>query len=279
MTRAAILAVFACACARETGTTSSEESIIGGETASTSQFKTVVALEERAGDWFCTGTLVDEHWVITAAHCVEGETADDLQVRFDADNVDNATGTTVVTIAAIHADPDFADSWPHDIAVMELSDAVTDRDATPIHRGTVALGTTVTQVGYGGDSATGSGAGILRALDTPSVDCAQVGDASVTNTTDLCFDASDGTATCHGDSGGPALVAIGDGFEIAGITSGGTGSDCGDGWDLETAVAGELDFVDQYVPKSRGGGCDAGGGAAGCAPIVAFALRFRRRRR
>jgi secreted trypsin-like serine protease len=77
----AVLVVPACVAAPDTGERS--QHIIGGQTATTTAFPTTVALENSPGNWFCTGTLIDKDWVLTAAHCLEGETAGGLKIRFD----------------------------------------------------------------------------------------------------------------------------------------------------------------------------------------------------
>src|SRR4051812_19278101 len=94
------LAVPACAAP---GTSMLDQSIIGGQTATTSEFPTVVDLEHTPGDWFCTGTLIDKDWVLTAAHCVEGETSAALHIRFDDNNINDGGGGKVVAVMAIHA--------------------------------------------------------------------------------------------------------------------------------------------------------------------------------
>jgi len=228
-----------------------EQSIVGGELAQPSEFPTTVAIEYGPGDWFCTASLIEPDWVLTAAHCVEGETAGNLFVRFDDANINDSSGGREIAVAEIHGNPGYDGyAWDNDIAVLKLSESVTDRTVTPIHRDPLVASTMVTEVGYGDADNHGGGSGVLRKLITPTVDCDTTGDSSLSNANVLCFDASDGNASCYGDSGGPAYVITANGLEVAGITSGGTTNSCTRGWDIYTAVAGELAFVDQYVPMA-----------------------------
>src|SRR5262249_8428165 len=124
----------------------------------------------------------------------------------------------------------------NDIALMHLATPVTDRAPTPIYRTFVPNGTPVTQAGYGvTDPVNASGVGVMRVLNTVTVDCDQYNRSDINL---LCFDASDGNGTCFGDSGGPTFVTVGGKLELAGVTSFGANNQC-TGYDASTHIAGE----------------------------------------
>lgn len=268
--------------------------IVGGEVAKSADYPTVVALEQDR-DWFCTGTLIDKEWVLTAAHCVVGMTAN-IEVRFDSTNLNFANGGKRVAIAGVYSHKSYrGDTWDNDIALIKLAHPVTDREPTPLYRAAMAPTTAVWQLGYGAVSDNGA-SGELHCLKTNTIDCAMTGDTSVAAENVVCFDQTDGNGTCYGDSGGPSFVKIDGKFQVAAITSGGTLESCLDGFDIQTSVHSELDFLDAVMSGSvppdapddpsmpgdeggESGGCSTGGtGGFGGLLLVGLALCTRRRR-
>jgi uncharacterized protein (TIGR03382 family) len=279
-----VLGLASCAVAPELG--ERQQQIVGGELATTADFPTVVDLELEPGDWFCTGTLVDPEWVLTAAHCVNVDVAAPaLHVRFDADNVNSGKAGRVLGIAEINFHPDYNDvDFDNDIAMLRLAEPVTDRAPTPVRRAAPRFGTEVIQVGYGDGNDAGGGFGVLRKLRTTTIDCAAAKDAGIANANTLCFDAEDGSASCYGDSGGPAFLDAGGGaLEVVGVVSGGTEDSCIHGIDVFTSVPGELDYVKQFLPIDEvtddDGGCNTGGGAGGWLALALLGLLAVRKRK
>jgi len=298
-----VLLLAAPACVEPIGSGTTTQSIIGGETANPADYPSVVALEDGPGDWFCTGTLIAPSWVLTAAHCVDGETATTMHIRFDDPDVNDGPGGTVVAVASIHAHPDFNyDLWDNDVALVELITPVTDRTPTAIARDAIPAGTQVLDVGYGVVDNNDNGGGLLRKVAKVTADCAGANDPGISNDNLLCMDASDGRGSCFGDSGGPTFATIAGTQVVAGVTSGGTGNLCGAGWDLYTSVHGELAFIDSVLSGTTDpdpdpmpdpdpdpttdppggddsrGGCSTGGGGGWAAIVLAALVAWRRRR-
>ena len=189
------------------------EAIVGG--VSYAGLPAVGALF-RNGAPFCTGTLVGPRKVLTAAHCLQGVTASQLQFRIGANAFSPAH---IVSVSRIKSHPDFdMESITNDIGLVTLR---TDAPATPLkllaEMDESWVGTPMFIVGYGVTSSHSyAGAGKKRAVTIPVTDI---------GATKFEYQAP-GKSACNGDSGGPALYHDPNGtFLVAGVTSYGD-ADC-----------------------------------------------------
>lgn len=186
---------------------------------------------------FCGGTLINDNWVVTAAHCTEGETAATIQVLTGTNKL-NGSGTRHA-VASISVHPRYCGSrcgFDYDVAVLRL--------ATPAEKGLdhAALITPSQEDRYAspGDDAVTTGWGSLDDSDNPpfpitlqkvtlplvartACNAKKSYDGTITSRMVCAGFAKGGKDSCQGDSGGPLVVSAGSKWILAGITSFGYG--------------------------------------------------------
>jgi trypsin len=241
------------ASAQAGGGEDAEERIIGGTDVPDGKYRFMAALlDKRFGGsaWnqqFCGGSLIDMNTVLTAAHCVDGNVATNLQVTVGRTVLDSTQGQ-VRDVTAINIHPSWNSStFANDVAVLQLSSPVTG--IKPLKLPSTSQnsfekpGRSLTVAGWGNTTAqpaSGPSPGSsfpqrMREAEVPVVsDSTAAGKYSNYVSPLMVAAGKTGKDTCQGDSGGPMFekVKTSTGATVyyqVGITSFGVG--CGaPGW-------------------------------------------------
>ncbi|MER5666654.1 S1 family peptidase [Streptomyces mirabilis] len=208
------------------GAVAAPQPIVGGTTTTTTAYPFMMQITDASQNQFCGGTLVAANKVVTAAHCMVGETTSSVRVVGGRTYL-NGTNGTVSKVSKIWINPDYTDATNgDDVAVLTLSTSMSYTPASYVastDTGVYATGATARIIGWGTTSESGSSSNQLRTATVPIVSnssCAgSYGSEFVASDMVCAGYTSGGTDTCQGDSGGPLLI----GGVLAGITSWGNG--------------------------------------------------------
>ncbi len=198
-----------------------DSSIIGGDP--TQDFEAVGTLvgifpDDSIMD-FCSGTLIRDNIVVTAAHCIPPIA--ELE-EMGANSFAFVIGTTLMDedgvwdwsyIEAAQMHPEYDDrTLANDIALIQLSEPITTTSPIPVNTEEPPLDRHVTYVGWGKTNENDDySTGVKHTVSVPT--------GELTDTVLTTYDPS-GRNICNGDSGGAALMADDDGnYWLVGINS------------------------------------------------------------
>ncbi|UYL09590.1 trypsin-like serine protease [Bdellovibrio sp. SKB1291214] len=183
---------------------------------------TVALVAEREGQisTFCTGTLISNNLVVTAAHCTAVFERMQAKVLFGTTIPTDSKDARLVEIEESISNKDFGvDSktglTKGDVAVIKLvGGAPEGYKPVPVLESVSAIkaGDALSLIGWGRMSETEKVK--TTNLQKTVVEVAQVRDEEIVT------DQTKGTGACNGDSGGPAYIETSKGLVLAGATRG-----------------------------------------------------------
>ncbi|XP_030645857.1 chymotrypsin A [Chanos chanos] len=202
--------------------------IVNGEEAVPHSWPWQVSLQDYTGFHFCGGSLVNQYWVVTAAHC--GVKTSHRVILGEHNRASNTESIQTMSISRVFQHPQYNSyTIRNDVTLIKLSSpAQLNTRVSP-----VCLAGTYDNF-PGGLRCVTSGWGLTRynAADTPALlqqaalplltntDCQRYWGSRIYDVM-ICAGAS-GASSCMGDSGGPLVCEKSGAWTLVGIVSWGS---------------------------------------------------------
>ncbi|CAK1699978.1 trypsin-like serine protease [Vibrio crassostreae] len=240
--------------------------IINGKEATQGNWPFMAALVSRnvnAYDGqFCGASFIGERYVLTAAHCVEGNGREDLDVVIGVSNLSASQAAQhryAVDNIYVHEYYNSA-ATGNDIAIIELVEKPAESVVNLVDgyvRGNLNDGQMLTVMGWGDQDASDgySSKSELYQVNVPLVNQYQCNTVPYSGYSSIGSDAfcagySDGGYdSCQGDSGGPIVVSTNGVYEQLGIVSWGKGCAEANAYGVYTNIS----YFDDWIDEQKAG--------------------------
>ncbi|XP_054714328.1 trypsin-1-like [Uloborus diversus] len=209
--------------------------IVGGRSAIRGEFPWQSSLRYKPlffpPTHLCGATILNERWLVTAAHCVDGRSKRSFDIVVGVNNLNEKNITRfLIDRIVVHEKFDLR-TFMNDIALIRVQTPIPLRgDVTGVCLPSPGQNTKgfVTVSGWGATTDGGKGSSILQAVEIPLVPqeiCQAVyGPEGFSKEAMLCAGVPQGgTDSCQGDSGGPLIQQERGRAVLVGVVSWGIG--------------------------------------------------------
>uniref|UniRef100_UPI00398E5E17 chymotrypsin-like protease CTRL-1 n=1 Tax=Pristiophorus japonicus TaxID=55135 RepID=UPI00398E5E17 len=227
--------------------------IVNGQYAKPGSWPWQVSLQDSYGRHFCGGSLINQNWVVTAAHC-NFNPGYHRVVLGEFDMYSSTEPVQIKSVSRAITHPYWNPrNMNYDCTLLRLSSpAYMNNYISPISLAAsnayIPGGTTCITTGWGRTVPGGPTATKLMQTYIPIIDpqtCQQYWGNQISDIM-ICAGAS-GSSSCQGDSGGPLVCYGNTGWELVGIVSWGM-SNCNVYSPAVYARVSKLrSFIDQYI--------------------------------
>jgi hypothetical protein len=253
-----------------TGIRQEDVKITGGADANIADFPWQVYF--RSGIYLCGGSIIDENWILTAAHCTRNSSGSpippqDMSIIVGASNPYNEQERKVYNISEVIVNTGYdSETFLNDIALLKTEQPVNFPNAEPVKLvtsrdvadGAIDPGVMSWVTGWGLTQVNPDVfPAILQKVQLPLVtnEQASVVWKNIPASHLMAGYINGNKDACNGDSGGPLVVSVFDGYKLGGIISWGN-SDC-DTYgaytrvsDFETWIRSKTGIVKEFWPPA-----------------------------
>ncbi|XP_068231243.1 serine proteinase stubble-like isoform X2 [Palaemon carinicauda] len=193
--------------------------IVGGQPTTVHEYPWQVGLTSATSSTpYCGGSIISNEWILTASHCVDGDSESSVYVVVGEHDYTTLTETTVrqkIQASRIIMHPSYDRfTLDNDMALIKLSSPLSfpsDNKIAPVclpDAGNAYSDVTATVTGWGRLQSGGSRPNVLYEVDVPTMTnsrCQQFLSGITSNMICAGLDAG-GKDSCQGDSGGPMVT-------------------------------------------------------------------------